>query len=504
MRKSLFCIAAVLLLAACGGDSATGNAELVSTTVSVPSTTLPPGSSIVEDAKSLGWNECWDIAECFDLTVPLDYQDLDGQAINIAVVRVLAVEEPYLGPLVLNPGGPGGSGLDMVGEMADLWSMIFPQFDVVGFDPRGVGASSAVLCPTDFDEDEKLAFGRGEDSSTLFVDQLDHVKQCQEFSGDLLLHVGTNNAARDMDEMRVALGAEQITYLGYSYGTRLGAVYAALFPERVRAMVLDGPLDPAEQVSEFSPVQGDGFELAWRHFAADCQAATACALNELGGPDAAFFAADALLKEQNFAAGEGRELSRAEFEFGVAVALYSPYTWPDLVNGLVEVLEEHQGGILQGLVDEMIGRQPDGSYDNSSAANLLINCADDSLRPTQEEIKEASNLLADTLPHFGPIFRGMIGCFGVPAAVDPLLSLPADMAVPALVIAMEGDPATPMAWAEGLRDAIGDAVLITTDGDGHGAFLSNSECVTEVVFTYLYLLEFPADGWSCEEPALYG
>ncbi|HIG24488.1 MAG TPA: alpha/beta hydrolase [Acidimicrobiia bacterium] len=501
MRKSHLLLLAVLLAGACGIDNTTSTTA-VAVTSEVPQPTTSATTSTV--AGSLAWKGCWGVAECADLTVLMDYANPSGETVSIAVVRVAAVEEPYLGPLFLNPGGPGGSGLDMVGEFADLWSMVFPQFDVVGFDPRGVGASSAVLCPTDYDTDDKQAFDAGDDLSALFVEQLDYVEQCQELSGELLLHVGTNNAARDIDEMRIALGVEQITYLGYSYGTRLGAVYAGLFPDRVRAMVLDGPLDPAEQLTKFSSVQGDGFESAWSRFAADCRADAACALNEFGGPEAAFFAADALLEEQNFLVGEGRELSRAEFVFGVGVALYSPQSWPDLVEGVVEVLEERQGNIFQGLVDDMIGRQPDGSYDNSNAANLLINCADDPGRPSQEEIVEANGALASTLPHFGPVFRGTTGCFGVPAAVDPLLSMPTDMAVPALVIAMEGDPATPMAWAEGLRAAVGDAVLITTDGDGHGAFLSNSECVTEVVFAYLYLLVVPVDGWSCEEPALYG
>ncbi len=184
---------------------------------------------------------------------------------------------------------------------------------------------------------------------------------------------------------------------------------------------------------------------------------------------------------------------------GVAMALYSPYTWEQLGRAFTEVLGAGEGRIFQSLADMMMGRRDDGTYDGSQDVNYLVNCADDPLRPSQESFFVALDAVADTFEHFGPAFRAMGGCSALPESVDPLHVAPADLAVPALVIALEGDPATPMAWAHGLTDSIGDAVLITSDGEGHTAFLSNSDCVTDVVIAYLVDLVVPEDGWSCVE-----
>ena len=457
---------------------------------------------VVEDVsfEEISWKSCYQVYECGDLKVPLDYANPSGDSISIGLVRIGASTSPSLGPLLINFGGPGASGTELVYLYGSLWEYAFPEFDVIGFDPRGVGQSTQVNCPNDLDDDSDWILEDGEDVGDLFTEARLHVKECLDMSGDLALHVGTNNVSRDMDQIRLALGEEQITYLGYSYGTRLGAVYASLFPDHVRAMILDGAVAPSDQISAFSPVQGLGFETAWNRFAKSCDEDTNCVLNEFGGAENAFSIADELLTVTNLYALDGRELTRGEFHFGTASALYSPYSWPDLVDGLYAIISDADGSIHQILADQLSGRREDGTYDNSQSVLFLVNCADDPLRPSDEEIASAIDAVADQLPHFGPSFRGETGCAGLDEALDPLHVGQADLDVPALVISMEGDPATPLEWGPDLVESMGNAVLITSNGDGHGAFLTNSECVTDVVFDYLLNLEVPKNGWSCEEP----
>ena len=519
MRRAPF-LALVFILAmaaaACGSDGPAGVVDHVSTTSATlapatttlapttttpaPTTTTPAPTTTTDEvvgARALEWRTCGDGIECATLEVPMVHDDPSQGTIRIALNRFAAAPEGRIGVLLVNPGGPGGSGVDLVEDMGWLLDMVVPGFDLIGFDPRGVGGSSRVSCMEDLD-DQVFVLEDGEDPTALF--ELAEVVSaaCLEGSGDLALHVGTNNVARDMDLIRQALGEEQISFLGYSYGSRIGAVYAALFPDRVRAMVLDGPVDPAEQISSASPVQGQGFEDAWSNFADWCDVDASCGLEAHGGAEVAFFAADALLAEGDLPAGD-RVLTRGEFQMGVAMALYSSYTWEQLGQAFTEVLEAGEGWIFQSLTDMMMGRRDDGTYDGSQDVNYLVNCADDPLRPSQESFFAALDAVADTFEHFGPAFRAMGGCGALPESVDPLHVAPADLAVPVLVIALEGDPATPMAWARGLTDSIGDAVLITSDSEGHTAFLSNSECVTDVVISYLVDLVAPEDGWSCVE-----
>ena len=488
-------VAVILFSVSCSSETPEPELLQQQETTSTETVEEPVAQAIQE----IEWSTCYENYECGDLQVPLDYTNSDSGSISIALVRLPATSEPYLGPLLMNPGGPGASGVELVGDWAEIWEMVFSNFDVIGFDPRGVGSSTQVLCPNDPDSDESWLLEDGGDTTELFTGATEHVAECLEMSGDLFYHVGTNNVARDMDSIREAIGAEKINYLGYSYGTRIGAVYASLFPERVRAMVLDGPVSPEEHPSAFSPIQGLGFENAWNRFARDCLFRMSCVLKEYGGAEEAFFAATELLKTGNIPTDNGRELTESEFIWSVGAALYSPYSWPDLEDGIIEVLEEGTGSISQRLVDDYEGRREDGTYDNGSAVLFLVNCSDDPNRPTEEEIAEEVDAIADQLKLFGSLWRSDTGCYGMPPSLDPLHVEQADLETPALVIALEGDPATPMDWARGLTDSIGQAVLITSNGEGHGAFLSNSECVTDVVLDYLWYLDVPIDGWSCEE-----
>ena len=448
----------------------------------------------------ISWEPCFQSYECAVVDAPMDYQNPEAGMIKVDIIRIAASANTSLGPLLINFGGPGASGTELVSMYGSLWEFAFPEFDIIGFDPRGVGESAKVECPFSPDNDEKSVFEEWEDLSELFEGAREYAEGCIEMSGELARHVGTNNVARDMDRIRQSLGVEQISYLGYSYGTRIGAVYASLFPEHVRAMILDGPVSPTDHVSSFTPIQGQGFETAWNRFAQSCDNDSSCDLNEYGGAEAAFNIVNNILRESNLSVAGGRELTRGEFLLGTASALYSPYSWPDLIDGFNDIITQADGTVHQILADQLAGRREDGTYDNSQAVLFLVNCADDPGRPSASYIIEAVGKVADQLPHFGSAIRGDTGCTGLEPSVDPLHIGKADLETPALVIAMEGDPATPIAWGPGLVNSIGDAVLITSDGDGHGAFLTNSDCVTEVVFDYLIELTVPPDGWRCEEP----
>ena len=486
--------------------ASTQNTETPDSDVSASSQLIDPEVSPIP-VTEITWTSCYQVYECGDLEVPLDYANPSGESINIGLIRISASVSPSLGPLLINFGGPGASGTELVYAYGSMWEYSFPEFDVIGFDPRGVGQSTQVNCPNDLDDDTEWILEDGEDVEDFFTEARLHVKECLDMSGDLAFHVGTNNVARDMDQIRLALGEEQITYLGYSYGTRIGAVYASLFPDHVRAMILDGAVAPSEQISAFSPVQGLGFENAWNRFAKSCDEDTNCILNQFGGAENAFSIADELLSESNLNvsvsglnAMDGRELTRSEFQIGTASALYSPTSWPALVNGLYRIIANADGSIHQFFADQLAGRNEDGTYDNSQSVLFLVRCADDPLRPSDEEIASGMDAVADQLPHFGPSFRGNAGCAGLDEALDPLHVGQADLDVPALVISMEGDPATPIEWGPDLVESMGNAVLITSDGEGHTAFLTNSECVTDVVFDYLLELTVLENGWSCEEP----
>ncbi len=470
----------LVTVAACGDDSA-----------EAPTIGFEPAPLV--------WGACGD-QECATLVVPMNHADPSGPTIEIAVARIPAAVEPRIGVLVLNPGGPGGSGIELLEWMGPYLTdpELLGRFDLVGFDPRGVGGSTSVSCVDDFD-DEITVLGPDDSLELVVVEAEEFVAGCMERSGDLAHHVGTNAVARDVDLMRRAIGEERISYLGYSYGTRLGAVYAALFGDRVRAMVLDGPVDPAEQGSRPSRIQADGFEASWSAFAAACDAEPACPLIVLGGSEQAFAAAVARVVKAPIPAGD-RQVTHGEFYLGVAAALYSPDTWPALGAGLAEVLELGSATVLQELGDMLLGRREDGSYDGSMDAMFLVDCADDPERPPPGEVFEASVAMADTLAHFGPAFAGSTGCHPLPDAVDPLHVGPADLEVPALVAYLEGDPATPPAWASALAEVMGDAVVVSSNAEGHGAYLTNSWCLTEPITRYLVDLEVPVDGWSCIEP----
>jgi len=460
----------------------------------VPSTTLP--------ADTLAWQPCGKL-ECATLQVPLDHAAPNGRKIGIALNRQRAIDpKRRIGSLLVNPGGPGGSGVESLPLiLARLSTEVKAQFDIVSFDPRGVGKSAPVRClpsaeldayfavdPSPDDEAEKAALLR---STERFV------AGCKERSGDLLPHVGTADAARDMDRIRAALGDEKLTYVGFSYGTSLGTAYAELFPDRIRALLLDGAVDPALDTVALNRAQGQAFDKAFDAFAADCRAKPACAWQPAGGSGKeAFLALSKRVDAQPVPAGR-RRLGPGELLSGVAAFLYSSQTWPQLAQGLAQVEAGNGTLVLLGF-DTLVERKPDGSYSNAQEANVSINCLDNPApRDVAVYAREAAEA-ARTAPAFGPA----VSWFGLVCALWPVA--PTRKAEPArapgsppiLVIGTTNDPATPFAWAEALAAQLAQGRLLRHEGEGHTAY-GDDACTSKIGDAYLLTLQLPTGELRC-------
>lgn len=469
---------------------------------SAPTTPTTP----TVEAGSLDWGACDGASnlgvepQCATLVVPLDYAAPAGETIDIAVTRfATAVDDERIGSLVFNPGGPGASGNDFLRAAALLVpTELASRFDLVSFDPRGVGDSTAVECDLPLD-DEVVLLDEGDDAgwAALVADAASFASTCTDTTLTIAAQLGTNNAARDLDELRSALGDDTLSYVGFSYGTRLGATYAQLFPERVRALVLDGAVKPTTDFTELDAEQGASLDRAFEAFAAGCDGDDDCALHDVG-PTLTVY--DQLREEiaavGSFPAGDDRVLTPGELQLGVIAALYTTQLWPVLAQGLHDAAVSDDGTLLQVLVDTYVGRQLDGSYDNSQAASFAINCADDGERPSIEVVRDEAEEVAVRSTHFDDLLRASTGCIGSPLPIDPIIIGPAVGAPPILVIGNTGDPATPYEWAVELAEHLDSAELYTVDADGHTAFLT-VRCVDSVVVDYLVDLTMPEPGSSC-------
>jgi len=451
----------------------------------------------------LAWKPCIGLY-CATLTVPIDYTHPAAGAIQLAVSRELTTRKPNLGEVVVNPGGPGASGIQFLDSAAGfVRGQLGNEFDVVSFDPRGVGSSAPIRCLSSAQLDTWIAF-EADPQSPSAVAQQDQLAKgfaagCQAKSGTLLAHVSTVDTARDLDVLRAALGETKLTYLGFSYGTFLGAIYAQLFPQNVRALVLDGAVDPAASAVELDQVQAQGFEVALKSWIANCVQSARCPV----GASAA--AAEqhldtwlATLRSAPIAASNGRTLTLSLAVQGIAAALYTPDDWQSLTLSLTAAMKGNPAGLLT-LSDQIDGRQSNGSYDNLVESNMAINCVD---RPSVGPISAYAAAAAAGIKD-GPTFGEFIGWGNIACAEWPVAPELAPGPIspagspPIMVIGTLRDPATPYRWAQALaKEAKGP--LLTYDGDGHTAFLQSS-CVDAAVKTFLVSLTDPAAGTTCKD-----
>ncbi|WP_225835053.1 alpha/beta hydrolase [Streptomyces sp. NK08204] len=446
--------------------------------------------------------------QCATMKAPLDWSRPKGDTIGIALIRARASGEAgkRIGSLVFNFGGPGGSGITALPAFAADYATLRTRYDLVSFDPRGVGRSAPVKCESDSQLDAYFQQDGTPDDSAERTQLLNRTKQfnaaCKKHSKRVLSHVRTTDAARDMDLMRQVLGDDKLHYFGISYGTELGGVYAHLFPRHVGRAVLDAVVDPTQNPEQSALGQAKGFQLALDNFARDCTSkVTECPVGDTAQDvknRIAKLLAD--LEKKPIPGLPPRELTQTAATNGIAQSLYSKDFWEYLTEGLEEAYNG-DGKILMLLSDAMNGRSENGEYSNITAANIAINCADEKQRYTADFVQQKLPEFRAASPLFGDFLAwGMVSCtdWAVPGAADhPDVSAPG--AAPILVVGNTGDPATPYEGAQKMVDALGKgvAVELTYKGQGHGAYDSKNTCVRGVVDGYLLEGKVPRAGTVC-------
>ncbi|MDK1476319.1 alpha/beta hydrolase [Streptomyces sp. 549] len=460
--------------------------------------------------QKLSWRDCGVQGfECSTMKAPLDYEDPDSASdLSLAVVRKRADGNgDRLGSLMVNPGGPGSSAVDFVQMAAGIGfpEKVRARYDIVGLDPRGVGRSEPVECLSDEEMDRHTQVDITPDSKQE-VDELRTANDrfaagCEKQAGDLLNHVSTVDAARDMDVLREVLGDDKLSYVGFSYGTFLGATYAGLFPSRAGRLVLDGAMDPSLSAEQLNRDQTAGFETAFTAFAEDCVERSDCPLGTKSAADAgkqlsAFFEK---VDREPLETGEERKLGESLATTGVIRAMYDESAWATLRTALAEANRGEGAGLL-ALSDDYFERDADGSYDNIMYANAAVNCADQAPAfSTPEEVREAVPSFEKASPVFGRGFAwAALNCAAW--KVEPsgeANRIEAKGADPILVVGTTRDPATPYVWSEGLAEQLDSASLLTYEGDGHTAYLRGGPCISDAVNDYLLEGKAPEDGKRC-------
>ncbi|HEX8803453.1 MAG TPA: alpha/beta hydrolase [Acidimicrobiales bacterium] len=437
---------------------------------------------------TLAWEACGGGVECAQLDVPVDYDDPDGDQLTLSISRVPAAGE-RIGSLFVNPGGPGGTASDFAPQIAAvLPAEVTDRFDIVGVDPRGLG-SSDIDCGGDVTElyATDYSIDSPEDEEALLDVSQDYVDGCEQRAGDLLPHLGTADVARDIDAVRAAMGDEQLNYLGYSYGTAIGQMLADLFPDRVRAMVIDGVVELGPTGPELAADQAQGFESALDAFAADCDDDPSCPL----APDAEGAIDDlmAAVEEEPIPASS-RDLGPGDLAIGMASPLYSETLWPSFADAVDQALDG-DGDAMIGLADDYLSTSDFDIY-------FAVNCIDFAWPDTPEELLDDGAAAAEDSPHFGePIVNDYVRCSMWPAPADPLPAVTAPDAPPIVVVSTTNDPATP--YEAGVRTAerLETGVLLSYEGEGHTVVGTGVPCVDDAVATYLVDLEPPEDGTTC-------
>ncbi|WP_439593005.1 alpha/beta hydrolase [Microbacterium sp.] len=450
--------------------------------------------------------------ECTYLEVPMDYSSPSGEEMEVAVLRVPAEGDPQerIGSIIINPGGPGESGMLIAAALSMRLSgtPLMERFDLVGFDPRGVGASRpAIRGFSDAERDAGTARTTllGTSGSWTEEDTATLVDKCAAASGgkEVLAAVGTRHAARDIDVLRAALGDEKLTFLGLSYGTRLGAVYAEQFPENVRAMVFDGAIDPRVDGEGQRMATFEGFQRSFDQLAAHCAQDADCPLDT--DPESATETFQDLVQplvRDPVPAGNGRTADFAQVTGGVGVSLYTREGWDAAIAGIAQLKNEGRADQLLALHDLYTGRGTDGVWSNFLDANFAINCMDEERRSPQVEASLRARIAA-TSPWLdsGEDFTGSSrhACEHWPA--DPTLGFPyAQNPSPlpeTLVISITGDPSTPYEGGVSLADSLG-AALLTVEGARHTMALQGiSTCVDQTVTAYLIDLALPHEDARC-------
>jgi pimeloyl-ACP methyl ester carboxylesterase len=492
-------VAVALLLTACTEAPSSDAGAPTARPEATPSPAVQPEPE--PEPVPLTWSDCGDGFECAELTVPLDRDEPTAGSVELALVRRPAPDPAQrIGSLVVNPGGPGSSAVDFLRRSWEaIPGPVRARFDLVAFDPRGVGASAPVRCVDTTEMDALVALDPTPDDdaelAALEAGSRQLAEGCARRSGHLLPHLSTVQVAHDLDLLRASLADAGLTYVGYSYGGSIGAEYLRLFPGRVRAMVLDSPLDPALTWDQVLEGQAVGFDVALAAFLDDCER-TRCAFRRaVRGDLTAAFDALAERVETTPLPGDGRRtVGPGELSLGVGAGLYSRSSgWPALARALADA-HAGDGAVLLALSDAYLDRTEDG-YENTGEANLAVNCIDRPWPRETEPYLALAERVRAVAPRFGPaIALSGLGCsvWPVRATREPA-PVRAEGAPPVVVIGVSRDPATPYAWAQAVAGQLASAVLLTVDGDGHTSYRAGGpRCVVDAVDAYLVSLQVPA------------
>lgn len=463
--------------------------------------------------QSLTWKKLGGGLDSTYVTVPLSWDDPTGATIKIAVARHSA-GSGKLGSLLINPGGPGGSGYDFVDQYVNyiVTPAVLKKYDIIGFDPRGVGRSEpAITCYTDPKQEDKLLYGTYASpyGSQGWIDELTAVEKnwsaaCLKNTGPLLGHIDAESNARDMDVIRAVLGDKKMHYLGYSYGTYLGTMYAELFPKKVGRMVLDGPIDPLVGQLDSLATQMAGFDSALKAYMADCQSQQGCPFT--GSVDNGLQQVRAILDgidARHLVGSDGRQVDSATVATGISYTLYSKDSWPALTSMFEDLAKNDADSTLQN-ADGYNNRSPDGTYANETDVYAAVTCAEsdigtDGVTPLQglAKIDAAAPILGK---YFAEDDYAVLdtACSNWP---EPVAKLPtkfdATGAPPIMVVATTNDPATPYAGGVSLSKQLSSGVLVTHKGEGHTVYAQGDTCVDSTVDSYLINGTVPTSDPMC-------
>ncbi|MCZ9884171.1 alpha/beta hydrolase [Arthrobacter sp. B2a2-09] len=456
-------------------------------------------------SQNVSWTSCEQGFQCANIKVPVDYAKPDGGSISIAAIR-LQSQGTKKGSLLVNPGGPGASGYDFVRDAGKthFTSKLRSSYDLVGFDPRGVKRSAPVTCLSDAERDasrEKVYnYDTDQGLAAALADTKTINAKCVENSGPALAHIDTASSAKDMDILRAVLNDAKLNYLGFSYGTSLGATYASLFPNNVGKLALDGAVDPALNNEDLTAGQAEAFEKELHTYVADCQAKSGCPMT--GSVDNGVQQIQNLIAdvEQNpKRANDGRLVTGATFVSGIFTPLYDNESWPVLTQALVAAFKGDVSLMLR-IADFGADRDPNGTYtSNTTFAFNAINCLDYPMVTDTAGMRSEEARLKQLSPTFGYYFAyGGINCKDWPyKPVHTPAPVKYTGTAPIVVIGTTGDPATPVAWAGSLRKQLGNASLVTWKGEGHTAYGRSNQCVSDAVDNYFVDGKVPSDGTMC-------
>jgi pimeloyl-ACP methyl ester carboxylesterase len=458
----------------------------------------------------VNWSSCGKKIMCGHVLVPTDWSAPAKGSLSLAVAYRIADDAKPLGSVIFNPGGPGASGYDWILHSAEYLGTanLRGHYNMVGFDPRGVGSSEPkVKCfdPAETDVllygDNGFPLGSPQDLKATRAMLSKFASACVKNTGPAIAHLDTVSAAKDMDVIRAALGDSKINYLGYSYGSLLGETYAALFPKGIRRMVIDGVIDPTVSDEQQSVTQLKGFDQALRNYLADCLSSSDCPFKGS--------VTQALAKIKTFLRGletkplptkDGRELTIAAANTGLIMPLYSQDYWPQLSQAFTEAFDG-DGSTFIALADSYNDREANGKYSsNLMEANIAISCLDSKQPSDSASMARQNSRMLAASPTLGRYWQfGALTCAVWPF---PTVGHPKDYSakgsVPILVVGTTGDPATPYSQAVSVANKVlANGHLVTYNGEGHTAYGRSNECVSNAVDNYFIKGIVPASDPQC-------